>query len=270
MKKILTLLAVFATLFVASTVNAGEKKATRIMLIGKDKDHARAAHEYMADCEILAKCLRQTPGVEVVIVKNWPKSSKEFEGISAVVLNTRLGGNVAFDPLHKADFEHLMKSGVGVTAIHWGTGADQKFGQDWLNTMGGWFNTDFSKYLVKTCTLQQADPTHPISWGWKEYQLRDEYYIQLKYLEGAKPVLKVAFDGKEHTVAWVYDRPGSKNGRSFGCVLGHFHDNYAEAGFRKLLVNGILWTAHVTVPQNGAPVQIVPTDLDLPPETKKK
>src|SRR5438876_3153565 len=45
------------------SADSGGQAKTRILLIGKDRDHAFSHHEYMADCEILAKCLRQTPGV---------------------------------------------------------------------------------------------------------------------------------------------------------------------------------------------------------------
>lgn len=267
MRGVTAVLAIVAAWWCAGAGDAGEKK-TRILLVGKDKDHARASHEYMADCTILAKCLRQTPGVEAVVVNGWPARSEDLKGLDAIVLNTRLGGDVAFHPLNRKNFESLANAGVGIVAIHWATGADKKVGQEWLDTMGGWFNTDFSKYLVKNTKLEQVDPSHPICRGWKDFPLRDEYYIQLKYLDAAKPVLKVAFDGKEHVVAWTYERP--KGGRSFGTVLGHFHDNYAEAGFRKALVNGILWSARVDPPADGAPVAIVPKDLELPPDPKKK
>jgi hypothetical protein len=39
-------------------------------------------------------------------------------------------------------------------------------------------------------------------------------------------------------------------------VLGHFHDNFQSEAFRKLVVNGILWTAHRSVPASGAPVKV--------------
>ena len=35
---------------------------------------------------------------------------------------------------------------------------------------------------------------------------------------------------------------------------------------RRMTINGILWTAHVEIPAQGAPVQITPKDLDLSPE----
>ena len=101
--------------------------------------------------------------------------------------------------------------------------------------------------------VEQLVPDHPICRGWEPYELRDEFYLNLKYAQAAQPVLKVNVDGIDQTVAWAYDRPESNGGRSFGTTLAHFHDNFAIPAFRRAIVNGILWTAHVEVPENGCP-----------------
>jgi len=116
----------------------------------------------------------------------------------------------------------------------------------------------------------QIDPAHPICRGWKDYDLRDEWYLGTRLAPGAKPLLKVPVKGKDQVVAWVYERPDSNHGRSFGITLGHFHENFGIEEFRKAIVNGILWTAHREVPQEGAPVKIVPADMDLGADPRKK
>lgn len=261
---------VVALWFVFALVPAGggETKPIKILLIGKDRDHAFSQHEYMSDCAILAKCLRQTKGVEAEVSNGWPRDPEKLKGINAIVFNTRMGGSVMFAPLAKAEAEKLLKAGVGLSAIHWGTGAEKNEGEAWLNAMGGWFHGDlFSKYGVRTTRLMQSDPKHPICRGWKEYDLREEYYYKLKFLPEARPILKANVDKEDYPVAWVYDRPDG--GRSFGFVGGHFHDNFAKEEFRRAIVNGILWTARVEVPADGAPVEITAKDLELPPDTRK-
>jgi type 1 glutamine amidotransferase len=59
---------------------------------------------------------------------------------------------------------------------------------------------------------------------------------------------------------WVVERPGG--GRGFGFTGGHFHDNWGNDEFRKVVLNAILWTAHAEVPQNGVPSAITQDDLD--------
>ena len=264
-------LTLAAWLLAGTCASAGDGKV-KILLIGKDRDHHLGTHEYMADCELLARCLRQTPGVETVVSDGWPSDPAVLKGVKAIVLHTQMGGTVLFGGKHRRQAEELLKQGVGLTAIHWSTGADKgEIGELWLRTLGGWFNHPaFSRYLVRTEKLRQADPRHPISRGWKDYDLKEEYYIDLRFLPEAKPVMTATIDGKDYPIGWVYERPASQGGRSFGFVGGHFHVNFGEKPFRQALVNGILWTAHVDVPEAGAPCAIRPKDLDLPPDTRPK
>jgi hypothetical protein len=268
MRKI-TPVAALAFALCLTAAAADDEKTVKILLIGKDRDHASSQHEYMSDCGILAKCLRQTKGVEAEVSNGWPRDPKKLIGVKALVFNTRMGGSVLFDPLVKSLAEKLLKEGVGLSAIHWGTGAEKNQGEDWLKALGGWFNADlFSQYYVRTTRLKQAEPAHPVCSGWKEYDLREEYYIKLKFLPEAKPILKAVIDKQEYPVAWVYERPDG--GRSFGFLGGHFHDNFGNKDFRRAIVNGILWSARVEVPAEGAPVHITAKDMELPPDTRKK
>ena len=82
--------------------------------------------------------------------------------------------------------------------------------------------------------------------------------------------METVIGGKTYPISWVYERRHSKGGRSFGFVGGHFHDNFGIKEFRQAIVNGILWTAHVDVPEKGAPIAITPKDMELPPEEPKK
>ncbi len=259
-------------LLLPAALVAAEPKA-KVLLIGKDLDHARNTHTYMSDCELLARCLRHTPGVETVVSNGWPKDPADVAGVTAIVLHNRLGGSMLFGGPHRRQAEELLRRGAGITAIHWGTGAETPEGGPWLQTMGGWFNAErdgFSRYLVQTSPLRQVDPKHPVCRGFGDFSLREEYYFKLCFLPEARPILATVVEGKDYPVAWVYERPDSKGGRSFGFVGGHFHDNFGIREFRQAVVNGILWTAHVDVPEKGAPIAITPKDMELPPEPPKK
>src|SRR5260221_1537237 len=101
--------------FGLARVGAGETEPIKVLLIGKDRDHAFSQHEYMSDCAILAKCLRQTKGVEAEVSNGWPRDPEKLKGIKAIVLDTRMGGSVMFAPLVRAEAEKLLKAGVGLT-----------------------------------------------------------------------------------------------------------------------------------------------------------
>jgi type 1 glutamine amidotransferase len=264
------LLLTCAAVLVAATAAAEEK--SRILLIGKDRDHAFTTHEYMADCELLARCLKQTPGVDTVVSNGWPKDPEVLKGVTAIVLHTQKGGNVLLGGPQRKQVEELLKQGVGLTAIHWSTGADKgEIGEAWLKALGGWFDIPAqSRYVVRTAKVHQAAADHPVCRGWKDYDLREEFYIDLRFLPESQPILTSAIDGKEYAIGWVYERPESKGGRSFGFVGGHFHANFGEMPFRQSIVNGILWTAHREVPADGAPCKLGPKDMELPPDTRPK
>jgi type 1 glutamine amidotransferase len=64
--------------------------------------------------------------------------------------------------------------------------------------------------------------------------------------------------GVESPIAWAVQREGG--GRGFVMAGQDTHKNLAEESNRRLLVNGILWAAHVEVPKEGVSCEI-PDDV---------
>jgi hypothetical protein len=48
--------------------------------------------------------------------------------------------------------------------------------------------------------------------------------------------------------------------------LGHPYKNFQIEAFRRMLVNSILWTAKIDVPETGAKVTLSEEALALPPK----
>ena len=161
-----------------------------------------------------------------------------------------------------------MNDGVGLVCIHWATGSSEANAPDWTAALGGWFKRPPCGLKTTTSKLTQAAPDHPICRGWEDYDLRDEFYLDLRFHEDTQPLLTVEVNGKQQVVGWAIERKDSNAGRSFGTTLGHFHDNFQIKSFRRAIVNGILWTAHVEVPDEGAPVSLKEADWTLPPKNK--
>jgi len=247
-----------------SAADRASAEKTRILLIGHKHDHPPGTHMYLEVCELLAKCLRQTPDVEAVVSDGWPSDPGILKGVRAIVFYTSPGGDILLNPAHRKQAERLLREGVGLAAIHWATGANTDLGPRYQQLLGGWFHTDFSSLETTTAKLQQADSSHPVCRGWQEYDLKEEFYLNLKFQPEARPILKVLVKGQEQVVGWAHERPDSRKGRSFGTTLGHFYDNFRSEAFRRLLVNGILWTAHREVPREGAPCRI--EEADIPKE----
>ncbi len=243
-------------------------KKTKIVLIGHKPDHPPGTHLYLPDSHLMAKCLRQTPGVEAIVSAGWPKDPAVLEGVKAIVLYTSPGADILFKGPHADQADKLFQQGVGLVAIHWGTGIrdakDEKLAECYLAHLGGLFGVAGSGIDFGASRVQVLDPKHPVLRGCGDYDLKDEWYLNLKFLPAAKPLLKVRVKDKDQVVAWVYERPDSKAGRSYGNTLFHFHENFAVEPFRRALVNGILWTAHCEIPEGGAPCAVTAEDMKLP------
>jgi type 1 glutamine amidotransferase len=240
---------------------------TKILLIGKDPDHPYGTHMYMFECELLARCLRQSPGVHAVVSNGWPEDPAVLEGVDVIVCYSAESGTYLLGGKHRREFERMMADGVGLVALHWSTGAAPgEIGERWRDLLGGWFHTDFSRLDVREATVRQATSGDPINRGWRDFPLRDEYYLDLRFREDVTPIAQVDFDGKPHTIAWTYARPDG--GRSFGFVCGHFHDVFLTTGYRQAVVNGILWCAKRDIPVGGAPCEVTKAEGTLPPKSE--
>ena len=67
---------------------------------------------------------------------------------------------------------------------------------------------------------------------------------------------------------WTVER--ADGGRGFGFTGGHFHDNWGNDDFRKVLLNGLLWIAKVEVPSDGVASSVTKSDLDANLDPKKR
>jgi hypothetical protein len=261
-------LALALLLLACGVAPAEDKPKTRILLIGKDPDHPYGSHMYLHTCGVLAKCLELTSGVETVVSNGWPKDAKTLKGVKAIVVYASPAAELLLDGPHRGQVDRLMKDGAGLVTIHWASSVDKKdldrLGATWLGYLGGTWISNVGLSGGKS-KLRQLAPKHPICRGWSEYEIDDEYYLDPVIGKKAMPLLQVRErKGKDVVVGWAFERPGG--GRSFGTTLGHPYRNFQIEAFRRMLVNAILWSAHVEVPKSGAPVNIADKALALPPK----
>jgi type 1 glutamine amidotransferase len=244
-----------------------ENPKTKILFLGKDPDHPYGSHMYMHTCGILAKCVELTPGIETVVSNGWPRDAGTLDRVKTVVAYTSPAAELLLDGAHRGQVDDMMKKGVGLVTIHWASSVNQsnfaRLGPTWLSYVGGTWVSNVGLSSGRSL-LKQLIPEHPVCRGWKEYEIEDEYYLNPTIKE-AKPLLQVTErKGQDVIVGWVYERP---DGRAFATTLGHPYSNFQREPFRRMIVNAILWSAHVEVPKQGAPVNLKEADLALP--TKK-
>jgi hypothetical protein len=65
--------------------------------------------------------------------------------------------------------------------------------------------------------------------------------------------------GSREALAWAYERPDG--GRGFGCTGAHFHRNWGDDNFRRLMLNALAWTAGLDVPADGVASTLTADEL---------
>jgi type 1 glutamine amidotransferase len=255
-------------------------KVAKIVLIAGSPSHPPGAHEYLASQAILAGLLEQNKGVHVTIVRdNWPKNPKILEGARTIVWYTDGAKN---HPLLQADRaeaiqKHIDKGG-GLVGLHYGINIPEELSAKALTWFGGHFDAKISagSGAIKWTPEFKTLPKHPVTRGVTPFAINDEWYFNMRFvpdMKGITPIIKAvppeemrakSEDAKKHpgraeVVAWTFDRP--KGGRSFAITTPHLHEDWANEGLRRLVVNAILWTAKVEVPAGGAKVALDPAEL---------
>jgi hypothetical protein len=175
--------AALAVVLLIPRADAGQPagKAKKIILIGMERDQPAGQHDYMAGLTVLADCLKQTPGVEVVLVnasktgKGLPVEAKVLDEASAVVCYLRGGGGYLLqDKERRAAFENVLKKGIGLVAIHSAVEGPKALGQSFLELLGGYYEPGFSRNPQREkVEVKAADAEHPITRGWKTFEAKD-------------------------------------------------------------------------------------------------
>lgn len=258
----------------------------KIVFVAGTPSHGPGEHEYRAGCLLLQKCLANTRVKTIVYSNGWPADPHAFDGAAAVVLSMDGGKNHAMiQDDHLQQLSALMDQGVGLACIHWAVEPTPEKGEnEMIDWMGGAYEPNWSVNPTWVAAYTNF-PEHPIARGVKPFTIRDEWYFHLRFVDGMKgvtPILATVApqstmdrpDGphsgnpavresvKNHdlqTMCWAYERPGG--GRGFGFTGSHYHHNWSNDNFRKVVLNGILWVAHVEVPPNGVESHVTAADL---------
>jgi type 1 glutamine amidotransferase len=258
----------------------------KVVLIAGRPSHGPGDHEFNAGCKLLAKCLAQVPGVEPVLVTGgWPQDESVFEGARTLVFFMDGGSN---HPMIQRDrletIQKLMDKGVGLVCLHYAVEVPKgKPGDKFLDWIGGYYETGFSTNPHWTAQFTSV-PDHPITRGVKPFDVRDEWYFNIRFrpeMRGVTPLLVakpddqtregasasprgprrhiVAARGRDEVLAWAVERPDG--GRGFGFTGAHTHKNWGDPNFRRLVLNAILWTAKLDVPPEGVESSVTTEEL---------
>ena len=261
---------VLSLLCVLPGTSRAENPPKKVLLIGQQRDHPPGAHQYMAGLRVLAKGLERCPDLEVSIMQAdepWPEGPRALGNVDCLVLSLGQGGRwIQNDPPRLAAIQQLADNDTGIVAIHWAIGAqDGKYITPYREMIGGVHGGEDRKYIFTESDLVPLAPRHPVMTGVPGLKIKDEWYYQLKMSPQGQvvPLLAALIDDQRETVAWAYTRPNG--GRSFGFSGMHYHENWQNESLRRMIVQAVLWTLKLPIPEQGIPVDVPPATYQLEP-----
>ena len=270
------LLKVLLLLVVSLPIVAADK--ANVVFISGGKSHGPMEHEHRAGNILLAKWLNESGlGIEATVLPDvgYPKDGSVLRNADTIVVFCS-GQNGHVLNKHLEEFDKLMKQGIGLVLIHFAT--EVKIGDPGkkvLEWIGGYCELNWSVNPHWAPRFQDF-PDHPVVNGLVPFSVHDEWYYHMRFVDGMKgvtPILsahppaetlvrpdgprfgnpdvrKAVAAGEIQHVAWAYERPDGK-GRGFGFTGAHYHKNWQDDNFRKVVLNAIAWTAHVEIPEEG-------------------
>jgi len=258
----------------ALPLQAGDARrgGRKIVLIAGKKSHGPGHHEYDKGARLLQACLEgssNTRGYRTEVhTDGWPADPRALEDAATLFFycdgsDHSEAAHPMLQPDRLSQLDRLMKKGVGLVALHYTVFVPrEKAGDRFLEWLGGYFDYEtgpppqrwYSKIGTHTTRVQPGAPTHPVCRGISPFELREEYYYRMRFREGDSrrtPILTTPIPGEPEAqeVAWAVKR--RDGGRGFAFTGGHFHDNWRVEGFRKLVLNALVWTAGGEVPEGG-------------------
>jgi type 1 glutamine amidotransferase len=281
--QICSLLIIFITTFSVTAADKGTSKKKVLFLAGRPS-HGYGAHDHLAGSMLLSKSLNGStlPIESRVFHYDWPANAKVFDAVDCVVMYGD-GGAGHMVMAHLDEMDALAKKGVGIVCLHYAVEVPKGPVRDrFLDWIGGYFETDWSVNPIWTANFSKL-PDHPITRGVKPFKIEDEWYYHMRFRDGMRGVTPILSDlppretlsrpddphagnpfvraaiarGERQHVAWAAER--EDGGRGFGFTGGHFHWNWSDPNFRKLVLNAIAWCAKVEVPRDG--VQDTPKSM---------
>jgi hypothetical protein len=304
--RILFSLACLLTVFSSCLIAENKATTKKLVIVAGKPSHPPRMHEFNAGVQLLNRCLQNQPDLESHFVLNgWPKDESVFENADAIVFFMDGGGRhevVLEDGRRMKLIDQWTKNGVGIGCMHYGVEVvAEQAGAEFKRWIGGHYEHMFSCNPIWEPTFT-GFPKHPITRGVKPFSIKDEWYFNMRFVadlpgnepaevDGMKfePILVASpssdvRDGPyvypngpyEHIQAnaaraeammWAVERPDG--GRGFGFTGGHFHDNWTNDEFRKVVLNALVWVAHAEVPPNGVDSTLAPGEVDANLDPKK-
>jgi len=247
---------------------ASSVKPKKLVLIAGTPSHGPGMHEHNAGVQLFHQCLLGIEGLEVTYLLNgYPKDDSILDSADGLMVYADGGKG---HPLVQGDrlnrINGLISKGLGLFCCHFG-----------VEVLKG-----------------EPGPEHPITRGVSSFSIHDEWYFNMRFrdaMKGVTPILSATPSDETRNGPYVYPKgpyshiqeakgrlehlmwctERADNGRGVGFTGGHFHKNWADDNFRKLVLNALLWICKHEVPSTGVVSKLTNEDMvkNLDPKNKK-
>jgi len=260
-------------LLLACTVSAADQP--QILLLAGEPGRRPGEHDWEAGANLLRDLLAQNGAEAAVFRGGWPEDATVLKSARALVFFMSGGKRHAILQENRLSVVgELVERGVGIACLHYAVEVPAEHGPKLQEWIGGFYEKGHSVNPKEVVSVTRASPGHPISRGWDSFTLKDEWYNRLRFRpddDRLTPILTAMLpkDAPQlEKLGWAVER--ADGGRGFGFTGGHYHENWGEENFRRLVVNALLWTAQIEVPAGGARVDLEPGTLEkyLTPATQ--
>ncbi|GIW98024.1 MAG: hypothetical protein KatS3mg111_1357 [Pirellulaceae bacterium] len=286
-----------ATAQAPASAPAQPPRVRKLVLVAGKPSHPPRMHEFNAGVQLLHKCLANVPGLESEYVLNgWPEDDSIFDNADGIVFYMDGGArHEVVAPGRKEKIDKLVRQGVGIGCMHYAVEVvPEQAGAEFKRWIGGHYEHMFSCNPIWEPHFAMF-PDHPIAQGVEPFTIQDEWYFNMRFIgdipgnvsarvedidftpilvavpsddvrdgpyvypKGPYPHI-VANAGRAEAMMWAVERPDG--GRGFGFTGGHFHDNWANDQFRKIVLNALVWVTGADVPAQGVQSTLAPGDID--------
>ena len=212
-----TLLSLVLLVAASLAVGAEPVRSKKIVLIAGpiDGGHPAGTHEYEKTVRLFKHCLDTAGNVTNIRTeahfRGWPDRVATLDDADTIVfVSSGSDRNPKDHPLLVGDRLAILKKqmdrGCGLALVHWSTFMPNDAGGDAvLDWVGGHFdyqsgpaaNGWYSK--IQTLMTRATPGEHPTTRGIKPFEIRDEFYYNLKFrakAPKATPILNVRFPRK--------------------------------------------------------------------------
>lgn len=266
----------------SALVRAAPAEPARVLIVVGPSNHPPGTHEVAAGGRLMQHVLQHldnVPGIQADLCFEWPQQAAVRNRAGTVVFIGDIfpPQRLPDSPLVLSQLGEMLARGCGLACVHYATGLRAvdvtPDGQHpLLQWLGGYFATRCPHHqsvakVFPEVTIAPAGSDHPVTRGWREFSLPEEPYYNNYFGPGGNrlapnvtplAVAPLPPDApRREVVAWGVER--ADTGRGFAIVMPHFYRNWANDDLRRLILNGIVWSAKMEVPAGG--VQSARPDL---------